>query len=103
MRKRRDWTKAREKVDSEGGLCRVCKSPRADAAHVIPRSLAPGASNNMSEDNIVPLCRACHTAYDQHILDLLPYLRISEQVEAVRTAGGIGLAYRRVSNIRDLP
>ena len=100
--KRRDWKEARAKVEYESGRCRVCFAPNADAAHVIPRSLAPGVGNNMSADNIVPLCRECHVEYDQHRLDLLPYLGMAEQVAAVRQAGGIALAYRRTSNTREL-
>ena len=55
----------------------------------------------MSADNIVPLCRDCHTEYDQHRLDLLPFLTLPEQIAAVRQAGGIALAYRRTANQRD--
>ena len=99
---RRNWKEARAKVDAENGRCRVCGAPNAEAAHVIPRSLAPGVGNNMGADNIVPLCRDCHTEYDQHRLDLLPYLTLAEQVAAVRQAGGIALAYRRTANVREL-
>lgn len=56
----------------------------------------------MGADNIVPLCRECHVEYDHHRLNLLPYLGIAEQIAAVRQAGGIGLAYRRTSNTREL-
>ena len=98
---RRSWKEARAKVDAENGRCRVCGAPNAEAAHVIPRSLAPGVGNNMSADNIVPLCRDCHTEYDQHRLDLLPFLTLPEQIAAVRQAGGIALAYRRTANQRD--
>lgn len=101
--KRRDWKEARQKVEREGFRCRVCRSSfQVEAAHVIPRSLAPGVGNNMSADNIVPLCRDCHTEYDQHRLDLLPFLTLAEQVAAVRQAGGIALAYRRTANVREL-
>ena len=100
--KRRDWREARAKVEYESGRCRVCYAPNADAAHVIPRSLAPGVGNNMRADNIVPLCRDCHTEYDQHRLSLLEHLNLPEQVAAVRQAGGIALAYRRTANVREL-
>lgn len=99
---RRDWKEARAKVDAENGRCRVCGAPNAEAAHVIPRSLAPGVGNNMGADNIVPLCRDCHTEYDHHRLSLLEYLGMAEQVAAVRQAGGIALAYRRTANVREL-
>ena len=104
--KRRDWREARAKVDAEDGRCRVCRHPGAEAAHVIPRSLAPGVGENMGADNIVPLCggpHGCHGAYDRHDLDLLPYLTLPEQIAAVRQAGGIALAYRRTTNERTLP
>ena len=100
--KRRDWREARAKVEYESGRCRVCYAPNADAAHVIPRSLAPGVGNNMRADNIVPLCRDCHTEYDQHRLSLLEYLTLPEQIAAVRQAGGIALAYRRTATVREL-
>lgn len=99
---RRNWKEARAKVDAENGRCRVCGAPNAEAAHVIPRSLAPGVGNNMSADNIVPLCRDCHTEYDHHRLSLLEYLGMAEQVAAVRSAGSIALAYRRTANVREL-
>jgi 5-methylcytosine-specific restriction endonuclease McrA len=100
--KRRSWKEARQKVEDEGFRCRVCRSSfQVEAAHVIPRSLAPGVGTNMSADNIVPLCRECHVEYDQHRLDLLPALTLPEQVAAVRQAGGIALAYRRTTNTRD--
>jgi hypothetical protein len=102
--KRRDWKEARQKVEREGFRCRVCRSSfQVEAAHVIPRSLAPGVGTNMSADNIVPLCGdLCHPAYDQHRLDLLPYLTLPEQLAAVQQAGGIALAYRRTANVREL-
>ena len=101
--KRRNWKPMREKVEAEG-RCRVCRTSSGpiDAAHVIPRSLAPGVGNNMGADNIVPLCRDCHTEYDHHRLSLLEYLGMAEQVAAVRQAGGIALAYRRTANVREL-
>ena len=100
MAKRRDWTEARAKVDDAEGRCRVCKSNRdgLDAAHVIPRSLAP--VENQSAESIVPLCRRCHTAYDCHELDLLPYLTLDESVKAVEVAGTIANAYRIIKGTR---
>ena len=102
---KRNWKEARAKVEYESGRCRVCHRPNAEAAHVIPRSLAPGVGNNMGADNIVPLCGGpdgCHGAYDRHELDLLPFLTLPEQIAAVRQAGGIALAYRRTANVREL-
>lgn len=90
---KRDWRAARMKVDTEG-RCRVCKAAgELDAAHVIPRSVSP-VEGSQDERAIVGLCRRHHTAYDQHRLDLLPYLTVEEQAHAVVQAGGIAAAYR---------
>lgn len=84
---RRSWTAARQKVDEQG--CRLATTPghhctgQVEAAHVIDRSLGGG----MQADEIVPLCKAAHSAYDAFELDLLPHLTIDEQVAAVRTLG----------------
>ena len=85
---RRDWTEAHRKCEEER-VCRVCGAPASDAAHIIPRSLGGG----MSAAAVVPLCREDHTAYDDHDLDLLPYLTREEELEAVRVVG-ISRAYR---------
>ena len=53
--------------------------------------------------SIVPLCRDCHRAYDAHQLDLLPYLSVAEQCAAVRGAGGIEAARRRITGERGSP
>ena len=100
--KKRDWTAARAKVDAVvDGRCRVCRSARfgLDAAHVIPRSLNP-TDQAMTEDAIVPLCRLCHVAFDNHELDLLPYLTIEEQAAAVHAAQGIARAYQLITGER---
>lgn len=100
MSKRRDWTSARAKVEADNnGRCRVCKDAPVDAAHVIPRSIDPRESN-MTADSIVGLCRRCHTAYDSHDLDLLPYLTLSEQVAAVIAAGSIERARQIITGDR---
>jgi hypothetical protein len=79
------------------GVCRVCRrgDGHIDAAHVIPRSLAP--NHGEQADAIVGLCRVCHTEYDEHRLDLLPFLSLAEQVSAVLAAGGIERARRIIS------
>lgn len=100
MKRKRDWREARAKVEEEG-RCRLCwRGGQLDAAHVIPRSLAPGATNNMGRDNIVPLCRRCHELVDSHQESLLPVLTLNEQCEAVRQAGGIAAAYRMTTTGR---
>ena len=101
--KRRDWKPMREKVQAEG-RCRVCRTSSGpiDAAHVIPRSLAPGVGNNMEPENCVPLCRRCHDSFDTHQLDLTAYLTLPEQLAAVTQAGGLYAALRIISGRRDL-
>jgi hypothetical protein len=95
----------REKVDAEGGMCRNCGGPHAQAAHIIPRSLIPkvGHSDLDGEDprNCVPLCdaRGCHTAYDMHRLDILPLLSKDEQAYAVLLVG-MASAYRQITGQR---
>jgi hypothetical protein len=78
-----------------GRPCIACGSEhRVDAAHVIPRSLGCGDALD-----VVPLCRACHRAYDAGLLDLLPYLEPAYRAQlahAVRHVGLIG-ALRRIS------
>lgn len=57
-------------------------------------------------DDIVELCGpatstdTCHGAYDGHRLDLLPLLTVDEQIAAVRAAGGIASAIRRLTGGR---
>jgi hypothetical protein len=52
--------------------CIVCWRTPADRAHVIDRSLAPDPGGDPRR--VVRLCRFHHTEYDDHRLDLLPYL-----------------------------
>lgn len=103
MPKRRDWTEPRQKIVDEGGRCRKCRSSEmVEAAHVVPRSLAPGVANNQGYLNTIPLCRACHTRLDGHEpgFSILEVLQLDEQIEAVRQAGGIAAAYRITTNQR---
>lgn len=103
----RDWSLARAKVDEEGGCCRVCGAPGAQAAHILGRKfdqpVSPGARTLLVlPDRIVPLCdeqigNGCHASYDVHDLDLAPYLTVEEQAQAVLDAGSIGLALSRIS------
>jgi len=95
MSERRDWSAAHAKVEQEG-RCRVCRSlTELDPAHIVPRSLGGGQSDLA----VVPLCRTCHTAFDSHRLDLLPFLTYEEQAEAVRVVG-IERARRRLGGER---
>lgn len=110
---RRDWSQARRKVDTEG-RCRVCGSSwRVEAAHVIPRSVAPNGGEH--PDAIVPLCgdyvdhvtgqavKGCHSRYDDKSegLDLRPYLTAGELEAAVAAAGTWGMAERIISSDRE--
>jgi hypothetical protein len=99
----RDWTLAREKCESG---CRLCGDP-AEAAHIIGRShdshepircpeWVPFTPWLVAPDRILPLCRAHHTAYDSHQLDVLAHLTPDEQVQAVADAGSLELARRRL-------
>jgi hypothetical protein len=93
----RDWTAARAKCDREQA-CRACCRGPVEAAHIIPRSrVKPGPGED--ERNIVPLCRACHTAYDGGRLDILPLLSLEEQSYAVGLVG-MAEAMRRITNER---
>lgn len=72
-------------VRRDGERCRRCAgSGWSKALYVNP-------------DRIVPLCEhmtedGCHSLYDAKKIDLLPYLTIDEQVQAVIDLGGIELA-----------
>lgn len=82
----RDWSQARIKVETEG-RCRSCGAAHGlDAAHIIPRSRIPGAAA-MDARNIVPLCRSCHTSYDQDGLEMLGRLTREEETFIVSLVG----------------
>lgn len=97
---RRDWAEPRRKVDEEGA-CRFCgrRDRRLEAAHVIPRSVAPGPANQGAV-NVVPLCAGdvtgpgCHQRYDAHEISLLGRLTVREEAAAVLVAGGLEAARR---------
>lgn len=104
----RSWEQAIRKVEREGA-CRVCGCTQdLQAAHTISRQLQDvevegprgGKALVVPENAIVPLCRAHHEAYDARRLDLLPYLFLPEQVNAVEAAGGITGANKRLSGGR---
>lgn len=84
-----------------GRPCIACGSEhRVDAAHVIPRS--HGCSDAL---DVVPLCRACHRAYDAGELDLLPHLEPAYRAQLAHAVGHVGLigALRRISGGRQEP
>lgn len=74
--------------DEEVG-CIVCWRAPADRAHVIDRSLAPDAGGDMLRT--VRLCRHHHTEYDDHRLDLLPYLAKTHRAELALAVELVGL------------
>jgi hypothetical protein len=107
---KRDWKDARAKVEQEG-CCRVCKrsGPKLEAAHTIgcehDEPKTPGSKAlYVHPDRIVPLCGpfpdGCHGDYDErHSLNLVHYMTIDEQVQAVRDAGGIAQAWPRLAPV----
>lgn len=117
MSVQRDWSAARAKVD-EKGRCRACGldvfqlaelGRSLEAAHTIGRvhdEPRPEVSETIlwvNPDHVVELCGpatstdTCHAAYDGHRLDLLPLMTTDEQVAAVRCAGTIAAAVKRLS------
>lgn len=96
---KRNWDAAWDKVEAEGA-CRFCGRTdlKLDPAHIIPRSrVSPGAGERA--ENIVPLCRSHHAAYDQSKLDILSVLTRDEQAYAVELVG-LFEAYRRITGER---
>lgn len=98
----RDWTLALKKCVIEGE-CRACRAGSPDPAHIIgrdkdpvryPRPLRPGRAGFIEArvvlaDAIVPLCRGCHNAYDDHNMPILYVLRAAEIARAITDAGGL--------------
>lgn len=111
---KRDWTDALAKVQEEG-CCRICKttSRKLEAAHVLGRIHdEPKVSKTTGEilkelyvhpDRIVPLCgpfpEGCHGDVDLNRVNLVHHLTISEQVQAVRDAGGIAPAWTALAPV----
>jgi hypothetical protein len=106
---KRDWSRALMKKQWEG-RCRICGSRDAiELAHTVGRQydekkLRPAddptkpavAYLDVDPDDVVPLCRTHHAAYDAREVDLLPYLSLAEQQRAVAHVG-IERAYRRLT------
>jgi hypothetical protein len=117
---KRDWTDARRKVEEEG-CCRICKRTDRplEAAHVlgrehdepkvVARNLFDGESVTTSKtlyvhpDRIVPLCgpfpSGCHGDIDMRRINVLPYLTLEEQLQAVKDAGSIEAARIRLEPV----
>jgi hypothetical protein len=100
---RRTWVTARGKVEAEG-VCRLhlatiygaCDGP-LEAAHVVGR--VHDQEGDVVGEDIVPLCRRHHAMYDARSVDLLPFLTITEQTQAVCHVG-IVRAYQRTTGQR---
>lgn len=76
-----------------GRACLVCGRRPVDPAHLVAR--ARGGCDH--PDCVVPLCRACHRAYDRGELDLLPHLEPAFRAElahALRHLPLIGVLQR---------
>lgn len=104
MTVRRDWSDARQKIEAEG-RCRVCLrgDKKLDAAHIIGRRYdrprVEGSTTKILWVNplsVFAACRDCHFEYDAHRLSILKHLTVEEQIQAVKDAGGIELARRRI-------
>jgi len=101
---RRDWSDARQKVDSESACRRCLRSDvPLEAAHVIGRRhdkpRVEGSTTKVlyvHPDSIWPACRDCHQAYDAHEIGIAPFLTAAEQARAVLDAGSLESARRRI-------
>lgn len=96
----RDWSEAKEKCEEEG-CCRYCgkeypEDEYPDPAHVVPRSLGGG----QAKASIIPLCRGCHTQYDEGQIGILGIATLEEELEAVRTLGSLTRAYEYLGGYR---
>lgn len=72
-----------------GKACIVCWRAPADRAHLIDRSLVSDPHWDMAR--VVRLCREHHDAYDNHELDLLPFLEPNHRHELARAVEVFGL------------
>lgn len=113
----RFWDDARAKVDEEG-CCRICKRPPApgrpiEAAHVLGREHdEPMVSRSTGEilrvlyvapDRIFPACgpspSGCHGMAERKEINVLPYLTLEEELQAIRDAGSIEAARIRLEPV----
>jgi hypothetical protein len=110
---KRNWEDARAKVEREE-YCRLARTQECagplEAAHVIGRDrdafatdggLHPLPSTTVSwwvaPVRVVPLCRRHHKLYDDHAIDILGALSLSEQLQAVVDSDGIENARVRLA------
>lgn len=98
----RDWDEAIRKVRREAE-CRLCGVQRnLQAAHLAPRAHDKpkrfgSKVRHVAPDNILPMCASCHRRFDAHMVDVLEYLTVEEQVHVVRALGGIENARMRLA------
>lgn len=95
---KRDWTRARAKVDREG-VCRLrpaggCDGP-LEAAHTIDK--ATDETPIVQPYDVVPLCKLHHARYDARRVSILEYLTLEEQGAAVQKIG-LTRALRRLTS-----
>lgn len=105
---REDWQDANEKR----GACRVCGTwEGVELAHTIGKArqneerVGPrgGVCMYVPPDAVVPLCgpattsSTCHGKLHAGTLDLLAYLTIEEQLNAVEASDGIYLAMQKLT------
>jgi hypothetical protein len=67
----------------------VCWRAPTDRAHLIDRSLVPDPYGDPLR--VVFACREHHQAYDDHRLDLLPFLEPNHRAELARAVQVFGL------------
>jgi hypothetical protein len=92
-----------EPLDDAGeDLARLRRGGRAPPLAHLVTPLAGGCDE---PDCVVPLCRACHRAYDRGELDLLPYLEPGYRVELAHGLRHLSLLHRlrRVTGVRWVP
>jgi integrase len=78
-----------------GHRCIVCGAEGVDPAHVVSRAL--GGCDEAA--CVVPLCRRCHGAYDEHRLNLLPHLEPDWREQLAHAVAHVGVvgALRRIA------
>jgi hypothetical protein len=91
----------REKVKDLG--CVVCGKGPCHPMHLIDRSLAPSAGDDVRA--VVPGCPLHHREYDEGGLDLSPYLEPRWRAELAWAVEAVGLfaALKRITNRRWTP
>jgi hypothetical protein len=109
---KREWAPARTKVEEER-CCRICKRTDRplEAAHVLGREhdepmVVDGRITKtllVHPARVIPACgpfpAGCHGDIDMRRINLLPYLTLDEQIQAVKDAGGVEAARIRLEPV----